>query len=292
MRYLSLLADIKDDGSTRGDRTGTGTKGLFGTHLRFSLENDRIPMITTKKMFAKGAVEELLFFVRGEIDTKKLEAKGVNIWKGNTSREFLDSHGLKHLPEGSMGKGYGFQWRKFGAHDEDIDYVSGAYEATPQGVDQLQQVFDAIKKDPYSRRHIVTAWNPQHLERMALPPCHMMFQFYVDEGTLSLQWYQRSVDSFLGLPFNILSYAILTRLMAEATGLKAKEVIFAGGDTHIYLNHLDQVNEQIIRIPYDFPTMKINKKLASLQDIESLEFSDFEFNNYQCHPAIKASMAI
>lgn len=285
--YLNLLQQILETGSKREDRTGVGTLGIFGTQLRFSLQDDTIPLLTTKKMFTKGIIEELLFFIRGETDTKKLEEKGVNIWKGNTSRQFLDSRGLKHLPEGSLGKGYGYQWRKFGAEE-----AFNTRLPAEAGVDQLAQVFDSIKKDPMGRRHIVTAWNPAQLNEMALPPCHMTFQFYVDNGTLSCQWYQRSVDCFLGLPFNIMSYAVLTRLMAEATGLKAKEVIFVGGDTHIYLNHIDQVKEQLSRDPFVFPKMKINKKLESLKDIESLVHTDFEIVDYKSHPSIKATMAV
>jgi thymidylate synthase len=290
--YLNLLGKILVEGSKRGDRTGVGTKGLFGTQLRFSLENNKVPMLTTKKMFVKGIIEELLFFLRGDTDTKKLEAKGVNIWKGNTTREFLDKVGLKHLPEGHMGKGYGFQWRKFGAHDDVIDYESGAYEATPQGVDQLSRVIQTLKTNPNDRRIIISAWNPAQLDKMALPPCHILVQFYVDDGKLSAQFYMRSIDTFLGLPFNILSYAVLTRIVAQTVGMEAKELIFVGGDTHIYLNHIQQVADQLSREPYPFPTMTINKKLETVQDIEALELGDFVFEGYQSHPAIKAEMAV
>src|SRR5208283_1827128 len=215
-KYLELLTEILYWGSKREDRTGIGTMGIFGTQLRFSLEGNKVPMLTTKKMFLKGVVEELLFFLRGDTDTKLLEAKGVNIWKGNTTREFLDKRGLKSLPEGSMGKGYGFQWRKFGAHDEQIDYISSAYEATDQGTDQLANVIETLKTNPTDRRIIMSAWHPGQLHKAALPPCHIMVQFYVDNGKLSSQFYMRSVDTFLGLPFNILSYAILTRIIAQA----------------------------------------------------------------------------
>ncbi len=289
IKYLDLISNIANYGKVREDRTGVGTKGVFGTQLRFSLENDVIPMITTKKMFTKAVIEELLFFIRGETDTKKLEAKGVNIWKGNTSREFLDKRGLIRLPEGDMGKGYGFQWRAFNCSASSRDESGPIMD---HGVDQLEDVFSSLIRDPYSRRHIVTAWNPSQLHKMALPPCHMMFQFYVDDGELSLQWYQRSVDCFLGLPFNILSYSILCRIMAKATGLKAKEVIFVGGDTHLYLNHLEQVKTQTSREPFPFPTLKINKEITSVEDMEELQFSDFEIVDYQCHPGIKAEMAV
>lgn len=291
--YLSLLQNILDNGSIRSDRTGVGTIGIFGTQLRFNLENDVVPMLTTKRMFSKGIVEELLFFIRGETDTKLLEAKGVNIWKGNTSREFLDKKGLKYLPEGSLGKGYGFQWRNFNGNGHHFyPFVDEGQKYEKSGVDQLAQVFNTLKTNPNDRRMIITAWNPSQIHEMALPPCHLLFQFYVDNGYLSCQWYQRSGDAFLGLPFNILSYSILTRLMAQATGLKAKEVIFTGGDTHIYSNHIEQVKEQLSREPFQFPTMQINKDLSSIEDLEKLEFTDFEFSGYQSHPSIKAEMAV
>jgi thymidylate synthase len=293
MQYLRLLGKIITDGSKREDRTGVGTQGVFGTQLRFSLENNVVPMITTKKMFVKGVVEELLFFLRGETDTKKLEDKGVNIWKGNTSRKYLDKHNLHHLPEGDMGKGYGFQWRNFGAKEMWIG--SDSYEDIRykiSGVDQLDKVIEALKTNPTDRRIIMSAWNPQQLPEMALPPCHMMVQFYVDNGKLSSQFYMRSVDTFLGLPFNILSYAILTRIIAQAVGMETKELIFVGGDTHVYSNHINQVVEQISREPYPFPTMKITKQISSVKDIESLELSDFVFEGYQSHPSIKAEMAV
>lgn len=303
--YLGLLKHILENGDEKLDRTNTGTKSVFGTQLRFSLEDDTVPMLTTKKMFSKGIIEELLFFIRGETDTKLLEAKGVNIWKGNTSREFLNSRGLNHLPEGSLGKGYGFQWRNFGGSKPGPDghfgsclsgLSSSAFpcdcDERPKGIDQLEQVFNTLKTNPDDRRMIITAWNPQQLDDMALPPCHMTVQFYVSDGKLSAQWYQRSVDSFLGLPFNILSYSIFTRIMAQAVGMKAKEVIFTGGDTHIYNNHIDQVKEQISREPFNFPKMKINKELKTIADMEALEYKDFEFTNYNSHPAIKAVMAV
>lgn len=287
-QYLELLGEILQKGSQREDRTGVGTFSLFGTNLRFSLENSCVPMLTTKKMFVRGVVEELLFFLRGETDTKKLEEKGVNIWKGNTAREFLDKRGLNHLPEGDMGKGYGFQWRNFGGHTEDVFSVP----LENKGIDQLKNVISSLKFNPTDRRIIMSAWNPYQMNEMALPPCHIMVQFYADAGKLSSQFYMRSVDTFLGLPFNILSYAILTHIVAHTVGMEAKELVFIGGDTHIYQNHLQQVSEQIKREPYPFPTMKINRRLCEVEDIESLKFDDFEFINYQSHPSIKAEMAI
>jgi thymidylate synthase len=296
LNYLCMLGQILNGGSERSDRTGVGTVGVFGTQLRFSLMNNIVPMLTTKKMFSKGIIEELLFFLRGETDTTKLEAKGVNIWKGNTTREFLDNSGLHELPTGDMGKGYGFQWRNFGGK-----ITSNKYDASrpppmnryADGVDQLRQVVDTLKKNPTDRRIIMSAWNPKQIPEMALPPCHMMVQFYADGDQLSSQFYMRSIDSFLGLPFNILSYAILTRIVAQSVGMQAKELVFVGGDTHIYRNHVKQVLEQIGRDPYPFPTMDITADLsAGVSAIEKLSIEDFQFHNYQCHPSIKAEMAV
>jgi thymidylate synthase len=283
-KYLNLLKHILENGSIRKDRTGVGTIGIFGTQLRFSLENNIVPMLTTKKMFSRGIIEELLFFIRGEINTKKLEEKGINIWKGNTTREFLDGRGLKDLPDGSMGKSYSFQYRNFGGEIIDDKYIDG--------VDQISEALNLIKTDPNSRRILVSAWNPKQLKEMALPPCHYSYQMYVDNGKLSLQWNQRSVDTFLGLGFNILSYAILARLFAAAANLEVGELIFVGGDTHIYLNHINQVKQQMARDPFPFPTMKINKKIQTVEDMENLVFEDFLFENYQYHPAIKGEVAI
>jgi thymidylate synthase len=287
--YLSLLSNIVQNGSERQDRTGTGTRSIFGTQLRFSLENNKIPMLTTKKIHSKSVIEELLFFLRGDTDTKKLEEKGVNIWKGNTTREFLDKRGLTYLPEGDMGKGYGYQWRKFG--EEKWEDQEG-YDVGIDGVDQLNNLIHSLKKDPYSRRHIISAWNPNQLNQMALPPCHIIVQYYVDNGTLSSHFYMRSVDTFLGLPFNIMSYGIMNHIIAKAVGMKSKELVFTGGDTHVYLNHLEQVNEQIGREPYPAPTLEITKEINSVKDIELLSLEDFTINNYVSHPAIKATMAV
>ena len=290
--YLNLLRAIVERGSEKKDRTGVGTKSLFGTRLKFNLEDGKVPMLTSKRMFSKGIIEELLFFIRGETDTKLLEAKGVNIWKGNTSREFLDKRGLKHYAEGSMGPMYGAQWRNFGGHERIYAGGDFNYHYNDEGIDQLQNAFYLIKNDPDSRRILVTAYNPEISKISVLDPCHMFFQFYVDNGKLSCQYYQRSVDCFLGLPFNLLSYSILTCMMAKATGLKPGELIFIGGDTHVYLNHLDQVHEQILREPYDFPTMHINKEISSIEDIEKLSYLDFVFENYKSYPSIKAPIAI
>jgi thymidylate synthase len=294
-QYLDLLARILREGSQRQDRTGVGTLGLFGTQLRFSLANNVVPMLTTKKMFTRGVIHELLFFLRGETDTTKLEAENINIWKGNTTREFLDTRGLHELSVGDMGKSYGFQWRSFGGKITSNKYNGNKRSPMnryAEGVDQIAESLHLLKTDPYSRRIIVSAWNPKQLLEMALPPCHWAFQLYVANGKLSLQWHQRSVDTFLGLPFNILSYAILARLFAKAAGLEPGELIFVGGDTHIYLNHLEQVREQISREPYPFPAMTINKDILTVEDMENLSFEDFQFHGYRSHTAIKAEMAV
>lgn len=272
--YLKLLKAILEKGSEKKDRTGIGTKSLFGTRLRFSLENNTIPLLTTKKVFYRGVIEELLFFIRGETNTKLLEEKGVNIWKGNTSREFLDKKGLIDYPEGEIGPMYGSKWRNF------------------HGVDQLKNALNLIKTDPDSRRIMVTAYDPSASKLSVLEPCHSFYQLYVEDGKLSCQYYQRSVDTFLGLPFNIASYAILTHLIAKATKLEANELIFIGGDTHIYNTHLDGVKEQILREPYAFPKLFINKDIETVEDMENLKYEDFQLNSYKHHATINAPMSI
>lgn len=282
LKYLELIDELIKNGDESLDRTGTGTKSLFGKQLKFSLEDNTLPLLTTKKVFFRGVVEELLFFLRGETQTKLLEEKGINIWKGNTSREFLDKKGLNYLEEGDLGKGYGFQWRSFG----------GSQEHCINGIDQIAYLIDGIRNDPYSRRHIVTAWNPQQLDEMALPPCHWSFQMYVRNGKLSCLWNQRSVDTFLGLPFNIASYALLTHIIAKCSNLEAKEIIFNGGDVHLYNNHIEQAKIQLEREPFKFPKIKINKEIKNISDIENLEFKDFELIGYESHKTIEAKMAI
>lgn len=282
--YLDLMQNILDNGADRQDRTGVGTKSLFGAMLRFSLEDNTIPIITTKKVFYRGAFEEMLFFIRGETDTKKLEAKGINIWKANTSRDFLDKRlETSGLEIGNIGPMYGYQWRQW--RDDRLGWAGNS-------IDQLQQTFDNIKSDPYSRRHVISAWNVHYLDEGVLYPCHTVHQYYVNNGTLSCMFQMRSSDIFLGAIFNIIGYSLLTHLMAKALGLKAKEVIFSGGDVHIYQNHIEQVKEQLTRTPYDFPKIKINKSLSSLKDIEETTFEDLEIINYKHYPPIKAEMAV
>jgi len=297
--YLDLLSKIMNEGSIKQDRTGVGTKSIFGTQLRFSLEDNTLPLLTTKKMFTKAIIEELLFFIRGETDTKLLEAKGVKIWMGNTHKEFLARRGLTEYPEGLMGPMYGYNWRNFGgSYSVNHPFPNGGYGKkdgiyyNKDGIDQLNNCLTLLKRDPNSRRIIVSAYDPQASQYSVLDPCHMFFQFYVNGQDLSCQFYMRSVDCFLGQPFNISSYAILTHLMAKATGLKAKELIFMGGDTHIYLNHMNQVNEQLCREPYPFPKLNIKGDINSIEDMEKLSFEDFQIIGYQSHNAIKGTMAV
>lgn len=294
-KYLNLVSDILAHGERRENRTGVATFGVFGEQLRIPLR-DGFPLLTTKKMFFRGVVEELLFFLRGETDTKILESKGISIWSGNTSVKFLRAKGLPY-PAGEMGPGYGYQWRNFGGeyfYDQMPRISLGASRVmkTWDGVDQLQQVVDSIRNNPNDRRMIVSAWNPTQLHQMALPPCHLLFQFYVNKGRLSCQFYMRSVDVALGLPFNIASYALLTHIIANITDLEVGDLIFTGGDVHIYENHIDGMKEQLERRPFPSPLLFINKKLSSLADLESFSFEDIELKNYKYHPAIKMDMVV
>jgi len=251
--YLHLLEKILNEGTVKGDRTGTGTKSIYGTQLKFDLSKS-FPILTTKKVFWKGVVEELLWFIRGETDSNLLASKGVKIWEGNTSREFLDNKGLVY-PVGEIGPGYGFQWRHWGA---DYEGSRSSLKTDPEnytwrthklqfsnGIDQLQNVVNKIISNPTDRRLIVSAWNVKEIEKMALPPCHLLYQFDVSDGYLNCQWYQRSSDFFLGSPFNISSYALLTYLIAKITNLKPGTLTYTSGDTHLYLNHIEQAKEQI-----------------------------------------------
>jgi thymidylate synthase len=297
-KYLNLMQNILDNGVNKSDRTGTGTRSLFGTQLKFDLTKS-FPLITTKKVFWRGIVEELLWFIRGDTDSKLLEEKGVNIWKGNTSREFLDKRGLDY-PEGFAGPIYGFCWRHWGS-SYNIRTLLPLEDGNPnpvivqpgnEGIDQLQQVVDSIKNTPDDRRMIVSGWDVKRLNDMSLPGCHILQQYYVENGHLHLQWYQRSKDVFLGGPFNYASYALLTHLIAKITGLKPGSITVAGGDTHLYSTHFSQAREQISRTPYPFPQLVIKKDIKTLRDIEGMCFEDFELVGYQSHKAIKAEMAV
>ena len=262
-QYLDLLREIIDNGVTKTDRTGVGTKSIFGHQMRFNLQ-DGFPLLTTKKVFLKGIIYELLWFLKGDTNIKFLTDHNVHIWD-----EWADENG-------DLGYVYGKQWRSWEATDGRV-------------IDQISQVVDLIKNHPDSRRILVSAWNPAEIDKMALPPCHCLFQFYVADGKLSCQLYQRSADTFLGVPFNIASYALLTMMLAQVCGLEPGEFIHTTGDTHIYLNHLDQVNEQLSREPRPLPKMIINPDVKSIFDFK---YEDFKLEGYDPYPAIKAPVAV
>ena len=262
-QYLDLLHRILEEGKVKTDRTGTGTKSVFGHQMRFNLE-DGFPVLTTKKLHLKSIIYELLWFLKGDTNVKYLQEHGVSIWN-----EWADENG-------DLGPVYGHQWRSW------PDHHGGT-------IDQIQNVIDLIKHHPDSRRMLVTAWNPADIGEMALPPCHCLFQFYVADGRLSLQLYQRSADTFLGVPFNIASYALLLQMMAQVTGLKAGDFIHTTGDTHLYLNHIEQAKLQLTRTPRELPQMKLNPDVKSLFDFR---YEDFELLNYNPWPHIKAEVAV
>jgi len=261
--YEDLLRDVLENGTHKSDRTGTGTLSVFGRQLRFDLGKS-FPLITTKRVHFKSVAAELLWFLRGESNVKWMQEQGVTIWN-----EWADA-------EGELGPVYGVQWRSW---------------PTPDGghIDQIAELVQNLKANPDSRRHIVSAWNVAELKDMALPPCHAFFQFYVADGKLSCQLYQRSADTFLGVPFNIASYALLTRMLAQQTGLEPGEFVWTGGDVHIYDNHMDQVLKQLAREPYDYPQLEITRKPDSIFDYT---LDDFEVVGYQHHPTIKAPIAV
>lgn len=286
-KFISLMDDIIRNGENREDRTGTGTKSLFGRQIRFDI-SEYCPVMTTKKMPWKHCIEELLWFLRGDTDVNKLKEKGVKIWNGNSSREFLDNRNLQNLEEGDIGPGYGFQWRHSGAN-----YYNCKSDYLGMGIDQIENVIKMLKDDPFSRRIILNAWNPSNIEEMALPPCHCFAQFYVSgDKQLSCHMYQRSVDTFLGFPWNILSYSVLTKILAMKTGLNAKELIISTGDTHIYKNHIDKAILQVSRTPSpSFPKLVLNDSIKD-KAFEDISIEDFELFDYNPQDAILASMAI
>ena len=261
-QYLDLLADILAHGVERGDRTGTGTLGVFGRQMRFDL-SEGFPLLTTKKLHRKSIILELLWFLRGDTNVKWLQERGVSIWD-----EWADE-------TGELGPVYGKQWRSWTAPDGRV-------------IDQISAVVKSLKTNPNSRRHIVSAWNPADVDDMALPPCHCLFQFHVANGRLSCQLYQRSADVFLGVPFNIASYALLTIMVAKVVGLEPGDFVHTLGDAHLYLNHLDQAREQLTRQPYPFPNLEI----ADRPDLFSFEYEDFKLRGYKAHDSIKAPIAV
>jgi len=282
-QYLDLTRHILTNGNERTDRTKTGTYSMFGATMRFSLRNNTMPLITTKRTFWRGVVEELIWFISGNTNANTLHDAGVRIWDAHGSRAYLDSLGLTEREEGDLGPVYGFQWRHFGAK-----YKTMHDDYKGQGVDQLQQLVDTIRNDPTNRRMMLSAWNPAAFHEMALPPCHAFAQFYVHDGELSCQMYQRSADMGLGVPFNIASYALLTHMLAHVTGLKAGEFIHVIGDAHVYRNHVDALKLQLERKPRPFPTLQFKRKVTSIDDFTA---TDLELVGYKPHPIIKMEMS-
>lgn len=261
--YLDLMSHVLENGTDRGDRTGTGTRSVFGHQMRFDL-GEGFPVVTTKKLHLRSIIIELLWFLKGETNIKWLKENGVSIWD-----EWADENG-------ELGPVYGYQWRSW---------------PTPDGesIDQIAGLMKSLKENPNSRRHIVSAWNPALVDEMALPPCHTMFQFYVADGKLSCQLYQRSADIFLGVPFNIASYALLTMMLAQVCDLKPGDFVHTFGDAHLYHNHFDQAKEQLSRTPLPLPTMKLN---PDVKDLFDFTFEDFTLEGYEAHPSIKAPIAV
>ena len=262
-QYLDLLRRIKEEGTIKTDRTGTGTKSVFGHQMRFNLA-DGFPLVTTKKCHLKSIIYELLWFLKGETNIKYLQENGVRIWN-----EWADENG-------DLGHVYGYQWRSW------PDYKGGH-------IDQISQVIEQIKNNPDSRRLLVSAWNVAEVDEMALPPCHLLFQFYVADGKLSLQLYQRSADCFLGVPFNIASYSLLLLMVAQVCGLEPGEFVHTTGDTHLYLNHMEQTDLQLTREPRPLPQMRLNPEVKNIFDFK---YEDFELENYDPHPHIKGVVAV
>lgn len=294
-QYLDLLRKIKEDGAVKSDRTGTGTKSIFGYQMRFDLR-EGFPLLTTKKVYLKGIIHELLWFLNGDTNIKYLADNNVHIWDNDAYRyynELCIRHGVLPVDRESFIASAGEQSPIEGYRFGDLNHVYGyQWRSWPAGdgtaIDQIAEVVESIKKNPDSRRLIVSAWNVAEVSEMALPPCHVLFQFYVCNGRLSCQLYQRSADTFLGVPFNIASYALLTMMIAQVCGLEAGEFIHTLGDTHLYLNHLEQVDEQLSREPRKLPVMKLNPKVGSIFDFR---YEDFTLEGYDPYPTIKAEMS-
>lgn len=271
-QYINLLQDILDNGVDRPNRTGINARAVFGRQMRFRMA-DGFPAVTTKKLAFRSMAAELLWFLKGSSDVKELQKMGCHIWDANAEADYWKP---KARFEGDLGRVYGVQWRSWQRPDGTI-------------VDQIKDVIERIRKDPYDRRLIVTAWNPGELDQMALPPCHMFYQFFVANGELSVLMYQRSCDTFLGVPFNIASYSLLLSMVAQVTNLKPGEFVHVLGDTHIYQNHFDQVKEQLTRKPYSLPTLWLNPDIKKLEDFT---MDDIKLIDYQHHPSIRGEMAV
>jgi len=285
--YLNLMKQLLDEGNNKDDRTNTGTFSLFGQCLKYDISNNKLPLLTTKFVPFRFIVEELLWFLSGSTDSTKLQEKKIRIWEGNTTREFLDDRGLNHMPVGDIGAGYSHQLRHFGT-----EYNTCKDDYTGKGFDQLKYVVDLIKNNPDSRRILFSYWNPSQLKDAALPPCHLVYQFYVDKRnkTISCCLFQRSSDYFLANNYNAVSAILLTHILGNLCDYKPKEFIHFIGDTHIYKNHVEQCKEQMKRQPTRFPKIYLNKEIKSLKDILELKYEDFELINYNYKKAIRGKM--
>jgi dihydrofolate reductase/thymidylate synthase len=282
--YLNIIRNIIENGVSKDDRTGVGTLAVFGEKMTFNLQNG-FPLLTTKKVPWKMVLKELLWFISGSTDAKVLQNQNVHIWNGNTTREFLDNRGLTHLPEGDLGAMYGFCFRYYGA-----EYINCETDYTGKGFDQIQNAVDLIKSDPGSRRILITSYNPAERNNICLYPCHgLVIQFFVRDGYLDCQMYQRSADMGLGVPFNIASYAFLTHMMAHVTEKSPGVLTIVTGDTHVYKNHIEPLKRQLNKTPYVFPWLKINRNVES---IFNFKLEDFDMLDYRCYPSIKMQMAV
>lgn len=284
LQYIESVRKILYLGEERKDRTGVGTLSIFGTHMKFNLRNNQFPLLTTKTVFWKGVVEELLWMIKGSTDSEILSKKGIKMWNPNSSREFLDKMGFQNREVGDLGPIYGFQWRHFGAF-----YQNHKTDYKTEGIDQLKNIIELIKKDSNSRRIILCSWNASQIHQMCLPPCHVLAQFYVVNGFLSCQLYQRSADMGLGVPFNIAGYSLLTYILAHLCHLKPGDFIHTIGDAHIYLNHLNALKTQITRQPKPFPSLSISDRVKDIDDITP---TDILLSNYHAHKTIQMEMAV
>ena len=289
-QYIDLIDEVIVGGHDRVDRTGIGSRFIWGTQMHFDLSSG-FPATTVRPVPLRWAFEETMFFLRGETDTKLLEEKGVTIWKGNTTREFLDSRGLNHLPIGNMGKGYGYQWRNFGGTERGVDGYLNTVAYGIEGIDQINDLIDGMISDPDSRRHIVSAWNPMQLNDTALPPCHLLQHYNISNGKLNSLFWMRSNDVIYGLPFNIAQYAFINLFIAKLFNLQPGTLVYQCSDAHIYINQLNMAIDMLERFesnpPKQLPTIEIDKPIESFDDILSLEWDDIEVIGYDPHPDFK-----